>query len=317
MTKNPKDLRVAVTSKSFSKNPILRERVLEIYPNAKFNDQGVNFDESSLIEFLTGCDRAIIALDKINRRVLEALPSLRAISKFGVGIDNIDFIALKERNILFGYRGGVNRRSVAELALQMMLVLIRKSFQSNCALRRGEWSPQFGNNLSGKVVGILGLGNIGKELVTLLQPFDCKILVNDIRVDKQFCQEKGLVAVELDELFSSSDIISIHVPLNNTTKGMVNRRLLDLIKPEGVLINTARGGIVDEESLYSLLKSNRIGAAGFDVFAREPLANSQLALLDNFFCTPHIGGSSKESILAMGFAAIEGLSVTEETSVYF
>jgi len=317
MSTKSSEIRVAVTSKSFSKNQLLRSRLLERYPNAKFNDSGLKFDDSSLIEFLSGCDRAIIALDKINNKVLSALPNLKIISKFGVGVDNINFQALKEKNILFGYRGGVNRRGVAELALQMMLVLIRKSFQSNCALRRGEWSPQVGNNLSEKTVGILGLGNVGKELVALLQPFNCKIIFNDIVMDPQFCEERGLVSVGLEDLFAKSDVVSIHVPLNSTTSGMVNKRLLELMKAGGILINTARGGLVDEDCLYPLLKNNRLGAAGFDVFATEPLVNKDLALLDNFFSTPHIGGSSQESILAMGLAAIEGLSVTKENSVYF
>ncbi len=300
-------MKIGVTSKSFSRNAVLREKLKERYQHVVFNDAGIIFNETSLIEFLKGCEKAIIGLEKLNDKVINSLPDLKVVSKYGVGLDNIDFNILSEREIFFGYTPGTNKRGVAELALQMMLLLIRKSYKSNLLIRKGEWIPQFGNNLTGKAVGILGLGNVGKDLVTLLKPFECKILCHDINPDFSFIKANQLEHLSLTDLFKKSQVISVHIPLNESTKGLVGKELLSLMNAESILINTSRGGIVDETNLFEILKNEKILAAGFDVFAEEPCKNMELLQLENFFSTPHIGGSSQESVLMMGMAAINGL----------
>ncbi len=300
-------MKIAITSKSFSKNPVLREKLLSHFPNSYFNDDGKKFSEHELIEFLKDADAAIIALEKINDHILAQLPNLKIISKYGVGTDNINFDSLKKFKIKWSYQSGTNKRGVAELALQMMLTLLRKSYQSNINLKDGDWSPHFGNNLTGKKIGILGLGNIGKELVLLLKAFQCQISCTEINPDFNFIKEHNLKLVSLNELFTENQIVSIHIPKNAANTKIVDQSLLASMGKSSILINTARGGIVDEEVLFQKLKQNSSFSAGFDVFEEEPFLKTDILNLANFYCTPHIGGSSIEGILAMGEAAISGL----------
>ena len=156
-------------------------------------------------------------------------------------------------------------------------------------------------------VGIIGCGHVGKDLIKLLQPFECEIFVNDILDYPEFFKEYRITTLSLDDLLSVSDIVSIHVPLNDSTKNLINAERLLLMKPTAVLINTARGGLVDEYALRTALVSSALAAAAFDVFSIEPPEDDKLLRLDNFISTPHIGGSSIEAIIAMGQSAIDGL----------
>ena len=301
-------MKVAVTSRSFSKNTYLKEKLLEKFPDSYFNESGTVFSNEELIDFLKPADAAIIALEKINNQILEALPKLKIISKYGVGLDNINFSALKDSAIKWSYTPGTNKRGVAELALQMMLILIRQSYQSHMLLKDGSWSPQFGKNLSEKKVGILGMGHVGKELVKLLSPFECKISCSEIKPDLLWLKSQNIELVSLEKLFAENDIVSIHIPLELQNKMLINEKILNLMPAHSILINTSRGGIVDEECLLEKLIQRKIQSAGFDVFLDEPFKNKNLLDLPHFYSTPHIGGSSIESIEAMGMAAINGLS---------
>lgn len=308
-------MKIAVTSKSFSKNTFLRQKLLEIFPHTKFNDQGLSFKPDTLINFLKEADAAIIGLEKIDSQVLSQLPNLKIISKYGVGLDSINLSDLKKHGVKLGYTAGTNKRGVAELALQMMLVLIRQSYSANISMRAGNWTPFFGNNLTNKKVGILGLGHVGKELVHLLKPFNCEISCCEIAPDLNFISENKISLVSLNELFSKNDIVSIHIPLNEQNKFLINKEVISSMQPHSILINTARGSLVDEAALQESLVNHRIAAAGFDVFAEEPCPNQKLIGLHNFFSSPHIGGSSIESVQSMGLAAINGLSHASEVKI--
>jgi phosphoglycerate dehydrogenase-like enzyme len=156
-------------------------------------------------------------------------------------------------------------------------------------------------------VGIIGCGNIGKDLVSLLKPFQCPILVYDIREYREFYESHAIEAVSLENLLMRSDIVTLHVPLDDSTRNMLDAQRLNLLKPTSILINAARGGLVDENELREMLRGSRLAAAAFDVFAVEPPQDTDLLDLPNFLVTPHIGGSANEAILAMGMAAIDGL----------
>lgn len=300
-------MKVAVTSRSFSKNSYLREKLLEKYPKSYFNEKGQNYSQAELIEFLKPASAAIVGLEKIDQETLQALPNLKTISKYGVGLDNIEFESLKKFDVNWSYTSGTNRLGVAELALQMMMVLIRRSYQASLFMKSGSWNPQYGHNLSGKKIGILGLGHVGKELVKLLVPFECTISCHEIKPDLEFIKNHKIKNTSLEELFSTNDVVSIHIPLNKNNQLLINERLLSLLPTHSILINTARGGLVDEQILMEKLKTNKILAAGFDVFSKEPFTDPSLLSLPNFYATPHIGGSSVESVQAMGLAAINGL----------
>lgn len=301
------DTKVAVCSRSFSNNPILREELLARYSNVTFNDDGLQLREDSLVQFLKGHDKAITALEVIDEHVLAHLPELKVISKYGVGLDMIDMFAMRAHGKRLGWTGGVNRRSVSELVVSFAIAMLRHIPAANREVLAGTWRQHVGGHLSGRTVGIIGCGNVGKDLVQLLQPFGTPILANDIRDYRDFYETYSVRSVALEELLTQSDVVTLHVPLDQSTRGILDAKRLSLLKSSAVLINLARGELVDELALKSMLQEKKLAAAAFDVFAVEPPLDRELLSLPNFLATPHIGGSAYEAILAMGRAAIAGL----------
>ncbi|NTW99018.1 MAG: phosphoglycerate dehydrogenase [Geobacteraceae bacterium] len=304
-------VRVAVCSRSFSRNPVLRAELMSRYEHVTFNETGRQLEGDDLIEFLRGHERAITALECIDEYVLSSLPELKVIGKYGVGLDMIDLDSMRSHGKRLGWTGGVNRRSVAELVLAFIIVMLRHVPAANREMLSGTWRQLVGGQLSGRVIGIVGCGNVGKDLVKLLQPFECSVLVNDICEYGDFYTAYGIEAIGLEELLVRSDVVSLNVPLNESTRYLLTAERLALMKPSAILVNAARGGLVDEVALKHALIGKRLSAAAFDVFADEPPADIELLNLQNFLATPHIGGSTEEAILAMGRAAIDGLDINE------
>jgi phosphoglycerate dehydrogenase-like enzyme len=303
--------KVAVCSRSFSRNPILRAELLARYTQVKFNDAGLQLQGDALVEFLKGHDKAITALEVIDASILSRLPELKVIGKYGVGLDMIDLVAMRNLGKRLGWSGGVNRRSVSELVIAMVIAMLRHVPAAHREMLSGTWHQHIGSYLTGKTVGIIGCGNVGKDLVPLLKAFDCPILVNDIVQYPDFYAIHAIEPVALEELLRRGDIVTLHIPLNASTRGLLNADRLRLLKPTAVLINTARGELIDEAEVKRMLVESRLAAAAFDVFAVEPPTDQELLSLPNFLATPHIGGSAHEAILAMGRAAIRGLDVNE------
>jgi len=299
--------RIAVTSRSFCRNAQLRAELLARYPDARLNIAGASLRDGELIAFLNGYDAAIIALERIDAELLSALPQLKTISKFGVGLDNIDLHAAAQAGVRIGWTGGVNRRSVAELVISNAIALLRQVGQANALVRAGGWAQIQGRQLSSAIVGIIGCGHVGKEVARLLQPFGCRILSHDIRDFPEFYAEAGIEPISLNDLLRTADVVTVHLPLTPRTRLLLDRDQLALMKPTAILINAARGGIVDEMAVKERLIAGQLAGAAFDVFAIEPPVDQELLLLPNFLATPHIGGSAVEAILAMGRAAIDGL----------
>ena len=298
---------VAVTSRSFSRHPILRGELLERYEHVTFNEAGVSLAGDALVEFLKGHVKAITALEVIDEAILSRLPELKVISKMGVGIDMIDLAAIERHGVKLSWTGGTNKRSVSELVIALVIALLRHIAPANREVRSGTWRQQKGGCLSGKTVGVIGCGNVGRDLICLLKPFGCRVLCYDIIDDPDFYAKHEVTPVGLDELLQESDVVTLHVPLNPSTYNILNSQRLALMKPSAILINTARGDLVDEQALKKMLKDGNIAGAAFDVFASEPPEDAELLNLANFLATPHIGGSTEEAIRAMGRAAIAGL----------
>ncbi len=303
---------VAVTSRSFSKHPILRKEVLKRYPDTKFNDDGLSLSGDSLVEFLSGHDKAITALETIDASVLSRLPSLRVIGKYGVGLDMIDLHAMKQYSVSLGWQGGVNKRSVSELVVSFSIALLHRSVYANSEVRSGKWFQVKGRQLSDCTVGIVGCGHIGKDLIKLLQPFNCNILAYDILDFKEFYQENNVTPVGLDTLIKESDVVSLHLPIDESTKLIMNSERLKMLRSDAIIINLARGGLIDEAALKELLINDKIAGAALDVFEVEPPIDQDFAKIDNVMITPHIGGSTEEAIIAMGMAAIDGLGNAQD-----
>lgn len=300
-------IRVAVTSRSFSRHPILRAELIARYPDVTFNDEGRALEDNSLISFLKGHERAITALERLDEKVLGALPELKVISKYGVGLDMIDLEAMARYGVKLGWTAGVNRRSVSELVIAFAIALLRYLPASNADMHAGVWRQHIGRQLSERTVGIVGCGHVGKDLAQLLRAFGCRVLAHDIQNFPEFYARHGVEPVGLDDLLRSADVVTLHLPLDSSTRGLLSAERLSLMRSDAVLINTARGGIVDESVLKDMLKTDRLAGAAFDVFATEPPEDAELLRLPNFLATPHIGGSAEEAILAMGRAAITGL----------
>jgi phosphoglycerate dehydrogenase-like enzyme len=299
--------KVVVTSISFSKSTVLKKSLLNIFPNSVFNETGQRLSGNKLIEFINNADAAIIGIETIDTSLLENTPSLKIISKYGVGLDSIDQKSLKDRGIILGWTGGVNQRSVSELTLGFMLGLFRNLFTAGFKLKKGVWEKDGGHQLSGKTIGIIGCGHIGSEVIRLLSPFECPILVYDILDKSKFCQSHRARVATLEEVINKSDLITIHVPLTNLTKGMVNENFFEKMKSTGFLINTSRGSIVDQNALKKALIHGQIKGAALDVFEEEPPQDEEFLSLPNLMVTPHIGGNAKEAINAMGLSAINHL----------
>jgi phosphoglycerate dehydrogenase-like enzyme len=298
---------VAVASRSFSKNPVLRKELSDRYPDAWFNDTNRVLSGAELIAFLRGATKAITGLDVLDAAVFDALPTLRLVSKYGVGLDMIDLDAARRRGVAVRWTPGVNRQSVAELTIAFMIELARSIHPLANELSRGIWRQPGGRQLSSATVGVIGCGQVGQTVSRLCRAFGAAVIAYDIRSYDVFYREHGITPVALDTLLASADILTIHLPLDASTRNLIDERALGLVKPTAFLVNTARGGIVDERALMAALVDGRLAGAAADVFAVEPPGESELLRLPNFIGTPHIGGSTREAALAMGRAAIAGL----------
>ena len=299
--------RVAVTPPAFCKSQSLKTELLGHFPNAVFNEKDRYLSGPDLVDFLTDADAALIGRDPINTELIRSLPKLRMISKYGVGLDNLDPEALSRARIELRVTSGTNRRSVAELALGFMIGLCHNMASGSEELKRGVWHREGGQELTGKSIGIIGCGNVGQELVRLLQPFQCKIWVRDIADRSGFCREFGAVETGFDEIIEEADIITLHVPLTETPENLIDKSVLAKMKPSAFLVNTSRGRVVHQGDLHQALVSGEITGAGLDVFWEEPPVETEFLQLPNLMVTPHIGGNSREAVEAMGRAAIQNL----------
>ena len=308
---------IAVASRSFSKNQSLVRSLEAKYSKVIFNNTGKTLQDQELVHFLSSADKAIIGIEQMSAEVLKQLPKLKVISKYGVGINNLDLASLKSKGVKLGFTPGVNKQSVAELALTLTLLSLRKIHRNHTEIVEGTWSQEKGAELFGKTVGLLGFGNIGQKFASLLQSFNCPIIFFDEKIFSNqelltISKELGLKsdAIQQDKLgvvLSQADILSIHLPLLPDTENMISSKELNLLKPSVSIINTARGGIVNEFALHAFLSSKPDSFAAFDVYAEEPAIENPLFELPNFFGTSHRSSLTQEGINAMGLAAIAGL----------
>jgi D-3-phosphoglycerate dehydrogenase / 2-oxoglutarate reductase len=303
-------MRVAVPLSYFEFFPEIKAELVAKYSGAKFMTEHRGLIQSeALVDFLKGYEVAVIGLNRFTDEVCSRLPDLKIVSLCSAGVDHIDPAVLNKYGIKMWWAPGINKISVSELAVCYMVFVSRRLHFFSSVLRRGEWrGPMgFGADLRGRTVGIHGCGHIGKEVVKLLQPYGVKILACD-RVDfSDFYRQWGVEAVGPDELWARSDVLTIHLSRNRSTIGMYTAAVLDKMKPGAILINCARGNIVDEPALAERLKSGRIAGAAFDVFAVEPANGNPLLELPNFFGSPHIGATTMESWAAMLRSGFEGI----------
>lgn len=234
---------------------------------------------------------------KVRKEMIDSAPNLKVIGRAGVGLDNIDVEYAKSKGIKVVNTPGATSISVAELAIGLMLAVYRKIAYGDRETRAGNWPKKKckGMELYGKTVGIIGFGRIGREVARRIRAFGCKAIYYDIhRPPREVEEELGVEYRELEDLLRESDIITIHVPLTPQTKHLINEERIAKMKDGAVIINTSRGGVVDEDALYNALKSGKLYGAALDVYENEPLKESKLFELDNIVLTPHIGAQTKE-----------------------
>jgi len=237
---------------------------------------------------------------KLVKELIEKADNCQIIARVGVGLDNIDEDAAKVKNIrvINAVEGAIT--AVAELVVGLMLSMAREIPRADREIRNGNWikKEMMGSELKGKYLGIIGLGNIGKRLGRLARALNMNIIGYDIvPINEEFSKEVGLMKADLDTLLASSDYVSLHVPLLDSTKHMINAEKLRLMKKTAHIVNTSRGGVIDEEALYNALKDGNLESAALDVFEIEPATGNKLTNLPNFIATPHIGAQTKEAQL--------------------
>ena len=303
----PGKFKVLVTSTSFNKvDPLPRERLVEYGCEIVDNPFSRPLKENELIPLLENVDGVIAGLDEYSRAAISSSRKLRVISRYGVGLDNIDLEAARERAILVVNTPEVNTQAVADLTFGLILAVCRKIPQAHFSTQKGKWGRLIGRGVYKKSIGIIGLGRIGKAVAERARGFSMEILAYDVK-DEISSEGQGVRFLPLDELLAEGDFITLHCDLNPGSKGIIGARELALMKKTAYLINTARGGLIDEKNLFEALQKGAIAGAALDAFQDEPPVNSPLLTLDNIITTPHIGSYTHEALLEMGLIAVENL----------
>jgi len=254
---------------------------------------------------------AVRSATKVTAKVLEKAGRLKVVGRAGVGVDNVDLDAATRRGVVVMNTPGGSSTTVAELALAMVLSLSRHVAAATASVKSGKWEKKKfqGHELAGKTLGVVGIGNIGSVLVDRARALKMRAIAYDPFISAEAAAKLGVALVELDDLWREADVISLHVPLTDKTRNLVNAAVLARVKKGAILVNCARGGIVDEKALAEALAAGHLGGAAMDVFEKEPPpADHPLFKFENFVCTPHIGASTEEAQSAVAVAIAEQLA---------
>lgn len=299
--------KVLISTSSFGKTG---DRPLALLDGAGFeyqlNPYGRKLTLIESADLMADIDGIIAGTEKMDRQLLAGLPKLKIISRVGTGMDSIDLEAAESLGIKVVNTPDAHVEAVAELTLGGILDVFRHVSQASRMMREGTWRKPMGRLLHGKVVGIIGLGRIGKALVKLLHPFDVTILAHDPFQDAAFANQYGITYLSLERLMSQADVVSLHLSFSKERYHLLDRQLLGLMKPEAILVNCARGGLVDETALLELLQAGKLAGAYLDTFEKEPY-DGPLKLVENVLLTPHIGSYAAECRLRMETEAVENL----------
>lgn len=301
-------VKVLVTPRSFGKHSDEAKDLLEAKGiEVVINPYGRILTEDEMKKEIADVDGIIVGVDPLNADVLSHAKNLKAISKYGVGTDNIDLNYCKEHNIEVSITRNANSDSVADFAFTLMLSVARRVVEVDRACRQLDWGKKTSIEMFRKTLGVAGTGAIGKGVIRRAKGFEMDILAYDLFKDEEFAKEYGVKYVELDELIQKSDFISLHLPATEETHDLIGPREFGMMKDTAVLVNTARGELVDEDALFDALKNKKIWGAGLDVFKKEPPENKELLELDNLIIGAHSGASTFEAVNNMSRMAAENI----------
>lgn len=266
-------------------------------------DLGRQLVEDELLEWSRGFDAAMAGSEPYTRKVIEARPDLKVIARVGVGYDAVDVQAATDHGRAVTITPGTNHGSVAEHAFSLMLALAKRVVPQHVAVARGEWPRGINKPLRGSVLGLAGLGRTGKAVALRALAFEMTVIAYEPFPDREFCARHGIELVDFENLLERSDWLSLHLPATPQSRHIINARSLAKIKPGAVLINTARGAVVDEAALEAALDSGRLGGAGLDVFEQEPPGKLSFFGRPNVVLTPHVAGVDSRSLADMAASA--------------
>jgi D-3-phosphoglycerate dehydrogenase len=272
-----------------------------------FNPHGRPLAEDELIPLLEGCEGYIAGLDFITRKAIEGSAVLRVISRYGAGVDRVDLEAAKARGVLVCNTPGVNAQAVADLTLALILSVARRLPFLDRNTREGRWPRSTGIELYGKTMGILGLGAVGKAVAKRAAGFAMKVLVYDPCLDEGYAKNEGIIPADFDAVVRAADFLCLHLPLTPQTHHIISGKVMEAMKPGAIIVNTARGGLIDERAAYEFLQSGRLGGLGVDVYEEEPPQGSPLFTLDNVVLTPHTASHTVEATAAMASLSVQNL----------
>ena len=301
-------VKVLITPRSFAsytKEPIelLEKAGVEIIKNPS---KGI-LTKEQMMELVKDVEGIIVGVDPLSEDVLKKANKLCTIAKYGVGIDNIDMDYCKDNNIEVTITKNANSDAVADYAFTLMLSVARRLVEIDCACRKGDWSKRNSIDVYGKKLGILGLGNIGKGVAQRSKGFEMQVYAYDIYKDEEYIKNNNIIFTSVEQIFKECDFISVHLPMLESTKHLIDKKMLDNAKKNLVIVNTARGGIIDEQALYQALKEGRIYGAGIDVFEKEPPSESPLLGLDNVIVGAHSAASTVGAVDNMSCMAVKNL----------
>lgn len=299
---------VLITTRSFGKEvPDPLERLQQAGCAILEWREGSGRDPAELSPLLAQAEAWIVAFHPITRETLAGAPRLRVIAKHGVGVDNIDIAAATKRGIVVAIAPGTNDQAVADLTLALLLSLLRRIPEANASVRAGRWERFLGFGLTGKTLGILGLGRIGQGVARRAKGFGVELLGADPNWPGDAARDIGIQRVNRDALLAHSDIISLHLPLTPETEGLIGENEIARMKDGVWIVNTSRGRIVQEKAMYEALVRGKVAGYAMDVFETEPPAGNPLLQLPNVVATPHIGTYTRESLQLMGERCAEAV----------
>jgi D-3-phosphoglycerate dehydrogenase len=302
-------MKVLITATSFSeitKEP--EERLIEAGCEIAHNPYGRPMTAEELAPLLEGVDGCAAGVDDFSAASFARADRLKVVARHGAGIDQVDIAECTRRGIVVANLPGANAEAVADMTLALMLAVARHIPEGDRTTKAGQWVNTYGVDLFRATVGILGLGRIGKGVARRCRGFDARVLAYDPYFDQAFAAEHVIDRAEsLDHVMRESDFVCLHMPVTDQTRGIIDAEKIALMKPTAILVNTARGALVDEDALADALEEGRIFGAGMDVYAAEPPANSRLLKCDRAVTMPHVSSNTPGALLAMGNGVVDAI----------
>lgn len=300
--------KILATPRSYGKNmPELFEQLEAAGYEVVRNSTGGILEKEQMKALIADCSGIIVGVDPLDAEVLSCAPRLRAIAKYGVGVDNIDLDYCKAHGIKVSRTVGANSEAVADYAMTLIMAVARKAVMIDRKCRGRDWSKISTRDVSGATLGLFGLGAIGKHVAKRAQGFGMKVLAFDPYWPEEYARENNIIRADAETIFREADFISLHLPLMESTRNFVGEKEIAMMKRDAVIINTARGGLIDEAALLKALKEGRIYGAGIDAFAQEPPEDPAWFELDNVVIGSHCAASTTGATRNMGRMATQNI----------